>query len=149
MKIVTLRKPMIIVSSILLLCLFCHSCCAFPTIPTTESHRGPIDDESLSFLQVGKTTKEDVLLRLGNPTYCLKDEESFDYCWEILYGGWWFGSPAGGKLEGPVSSKHCLSLEFDKQGILTKREVTGNTYLLHKYDYPPRPPNCRDENLQR
>jgi outer membrane protein assembly factor BamE (lipoprotein component of BamABCDE complex) len=146
MKIVILRKKMIIVSSILLLPLFCL-CCAFPVIPTTVSHRGPVDDESLSFLQVGKTTKEDVLLKLGNPTYCFEDEESFDYCWEILRGGWFIGGGYTGEF-GSIGEKRCLSLEFDKQGILTKYsvekrvivkgdKVEGGTYL---YEMKP---NCR------
>ena len=138
MEIAFLRKPVIIVSSILILSLFCHSC--FPVIPTTVSYRGPIDDEALSFLQIGITTKEDVLLKLGNPTSCSRNDSLFGYRWKILYGIWFFAAGGGG-VGGPIARKHSVSLEFDEHGILKKYEVKSSTDLGPMGDHPEW--NCR------
>jgi outer membrane protein assembly factor BamE (lipoprotein component of BamABCDE complex) len=123
MKIALIKKPMMIVSSILILSLLCHSCCAVPTIPTTDTLRGPIDDETLSFIQVGKTTKEDVLLKLGNPSTCSEDEKSFKYCWVIVHGIWFL---LGGG--GIIGKTHWLSVQFDENGIVEKYECHRSSY---------------------
>ncbi|MGO9136265.1 MAG: hypothetical protein ACLP9S_08380 [Syntrophales bacterium] len=143
MKRVILRKQMIIVSSIFMLSFFCYSCCCLLPAPPSINvkSRGPIDDETLSFIQVGMTTKEDVLLKLGNPTFCSKNDDSLEYCWPRFYGGLMYSIhfPYGGH-SGNVSGvtgmgkTHCISVEFDDHCILKKYEVKTNVELQTEID---------------
>jgi hypothetical protein len=130
MKRAILRKQMIIVSSIFMLSFFCYSCCCvFPAPPLTNIFsRGPIDDETLSFIQVGITTKEDVLLKLGNPTFCSKNDDSLEYCWPRFYGGLILASKDTAGTLG-IGKTDCVSVEFDEHGILKKYEVKRNVEL--------------------
>jgi outer membrane protein assembly factor BamE (lipoprotein component of BamABCDE complex) len=131
MKIALIKKPMIIISSILVLSLSCQSC--FPFIPTTTTRRGPVDDEALSFLRVGTTTKEDILLEFGNPTNCYDNEKTFRYCWTIAYGMCIF-------LPIPISKSYCFLVEFDEQGILKKYEGGKGSFFMPEYAVMP---DCR------
>ncbi len=57
---------------------FCVSCLLIPTAP--HDFRGKrIDKASMEFLEIGKTTKEEVLLRLGGPDASEAFERWFRY----------------------------------------------------------------------
>jgi hypothetical protein len=152
MKRVILRKQMIIVGSIFMLSFFCYSCstcCLLPASPSTNiMSRGPIDDETLSFIQVGVTTKEDVLLKLGNPTFCSKNDDSLEYCWPRFYGGLMIiltDSKNGATLG--IGKKHCVSVEFDEHGILKKYEVKRNLELQAE-NFTGKPIQCFSKDKQ-
>ena len=139
---------MIIVSSIFILSFFCYSCCGvFPVPPSTNFYsRGPIDEETLSFVQMGIITKEDVLLKLGNPTFCSNNDDSLEYCWPKFYGGLLWGvqiTRQAGVIG--IGKAHCVSLEFDEHGILKKYEVKRNLELQSEHDWQKKPLQCSDK----
>jgi len=53
------------------------------------SHRKPIGEESLGFLEVGSTKREEVLLTLGIPEYTYHHERTFVYQWDTASGVWY------------------------------------------------------------
>ena len=50
--------------------------------------RGEIDESDIAFLEEGKTTREDVLLRFGEPDVVLRDQRILAYHWEVSKGIW-------------------------------------------------------------
>ena len=71
--------------------LVCAGCSRGFAIPIPEhaadySHRKPIGEESLGFLEVGSTKREEVLLTLGLPEYTYDHERTFVYQWDTASG---------------------------------------------------------------
>ncbi len=101
--------------------LVCAGCGPGPFIPIPEhaadySHRKPIGEESLGFLEVGSTKREEVLLTLGIPEYTYGHERTFVYQWDTA-------SRAGGKKS--LSYKtYELFIVFDDIGIVKGFEIT-------------------------
>lgn len=122
MKTSIIKNLMFIVTSIIIFSLLCHSCVYVPHIPTTASHRGPIDDNTIASLKAGVTTREDVLLRFGCPTLCSEDEKLFKYCWRIARGALIIAFFTYFDVK-PIMSIDCLSVEFDEQGIIKKHQM--------------------------
>jgi len=65
--------------------LLCAGCIIIPIpIPhpsANYANRAPIEEESLGFLKVGSTKKEEVVLNLGPPNYTRDNERDFIYQW--------------------------------------------------------------------
>ncbi len=64
--------------------LVCAGCIALP-VPehaADYSDRAPIGEESLEFLEVGSTKREEVVLNLGRPNYTRDNERAFVYEWD-------------------------------------------------------------------
>lgn len=94
-----------------------------PLAGHTGRYKG-IDEETVKFIQIGSTTREDVLLRLGAPDQA--SEEGFEYGTEkFSWGLLWIvfipnpagapGTPGGGFLWGKVRP---LIIEFDENSIV-------------------------------
>ena len=78
-----------------------------------------ITDKTIESLEPGKTTRADVLLKLGEPGERLEDDRIFVYHWEQVAG---FGI-------GPTSltNNHYLSLEFGPDKRLKRvKEFSGD-----------------------
>ena len=77
------------------------------------------DEKTLASIKEGVTSKEDILMMLGEPDRVLDNERIFLYWWQEDYGffGWAF---SGG---GPVRSTHWLYYEFDENNIIMKYEI--------------------------
>lgn len=102
-------------------------------IPTPEhgliEGRGKINKSDITFLTVGKTTKEDVLLRFGEPDMVLQDQRILIYHWKVIHGYWIVAGPCPGCGDlGPISKDYSVMLEFDEQGRLKRFERSGSIW---------------------
>ncbi len=114
----------------------CSSCVIIP-IPTpgrvASYSRGRLTNGSLAFLEEGRTTQEEVLLKLGEPDRAWREERLFVYDWEPEPFWVVAGAPGGGGGAAPVHLRvHFLLLEFDGTGLL-KRRQPGDFSVLSKY----------------
>ncbi len=73
----------------------------------------------LDFLQDGKTTKEEVFLRLAEPSSTYEDGRIFTYRLNEDEGGY---TIKGAKSKG-WSGKYSLVLSFDERGILRRHSL--------------------------
>lgn len=112
--------------------------CVILPIPTPEhgllSGRGEITKADVAPLEVGKTTREEVLLRFGEPEATLDDQQVFIYHWQIVRGYvfWALGIPAccqagaaGAADVTPIAKDYLVLLEFDEHGQLKRFERTS------------------------
>ena len=99
----------------LMLFLIC-GCLAFPT----PEHGGPyISEDAFKSLEVGKTRRADVLLRIGNPEERIQRDRFFVYAWERVAGYLVVGAHySGGAME--ITRRHYLCLEFADDGLLKR-----------------------------
>ncbi len=96
-------------------------CLVWP-FPTGDllSGRGRILPEYASPLEPGQTTREDVLLRLGEPDVVLDGGSVFIYQWTEVRGFVAFGGH-GTAVAIPIPGHRDLRLEFDAQGRLIRK----------------------------
>lgn len=104
----------------------CAGCVIIP-IPTpghvVGPTRGRIEQETLESIRAGVTTREEVLLRLGEPDVVMRSERLFGYHWVTVWG-YLFVLHQGGAVAGPVGfNRHLALIEFDEQGIVKRLEV--------------------------
>ncbi len=85
---------------------------AIPEHAAEHSRRKPIEGESLGFLEVGSTKREEVLLTLGIPEYTYDHERTFVYQWEKAAGSIVHGKKALGH------ERRELFIVFDDIGIV-------------------------------
>jgi len=110
----------------------CLGCVVIP-VPTKEhtptgfNTRGEIDAAAVAFIQVGSTSKEEVLLKLGEPDGVWKDERYFLYRWTSVRGGyliWIAADPnAGNSGIGGATlerERYDLLIEFDNRGVVRR-----------------------------
>ena len=113
----------------LLACVVLAAATSCVVIPTPEhgllAGRGKIDESDIAFLQVGKTTRQEVLLRFGEPDAVLNDQSILTYHWQVSHGYWMLagGYTAAG---GPVPKNYLLMLEFDEEDRLKRFERSGS-----------------------
>lgn len=96
-----------------------------PTNRLAEHSRRDITPEAMDALVVGQTSREEVLLNLGEPDYWSVDSHQYRYHWErikwdilwIIAGGY---SAEGGDI--PVNKNHNLVLNFDAAGIISAKD---------------------------
>jgi outer membrane protein assembly factor BamE (lipoprotein component of BamABCDE complex) len=79
--------------------------CFMPTPP--HGGFGVITNDSIEFIEPAKTTRADVLLRLGNPNH-RSDEQFFVYRWSRVHGFVSVGFAGGGDIQ----KEHFLAIEF-------------------------------------
>lgn len=101
--------------------------CAPPVLQVAGAKDTP---DFLAFLQDGRTTREEAILRLGTPNARLEGERILTYAYATSpHGGIWSrrGRDRGGKGEGvpwdyrgPV---HSLVLVFGADGVLTRHSL--------------------------
>lgn len=82
------------------------------------------DEQSLDVLR-GAATREEVLLRLGEPDWAASRDRVFVYTWQSEWGTVLYASPYGGPagVEPVRGRKHFLVLEFDEAGLLQRAET--------------------------
>jgi outer membrane protein assembly factor BamE (lipoprotein component of BamABCDE complex) len=86
---------------------------------TGEAKRTEIAEETLKFIKVESTTKQDVLLRLGEPLKVWRGEANFLYA-DFTKDG----IPLGPGIGVPVSQNlYLLLIEFDDNNRVKKFEV--------------------------
>ncbi len=84
--------------------------------PTRGSRLGP-DQESIEWLRTAPT-REQVLLRLGEPDWATEEQRFFAYTWRASWG--FILSGSSGELTG---FRHFLFVEFDGDGKVRRIET--------------------------
>jgi outer membrane protein assembly factor BamE (lipoprotein component of BamABCDE complex) len=109
-------------------------------VPTPEhgliEGRGLIDRAAQETVQPGVTTREEVLLRFGEPDATLRQQEVFVYYWSRVQGYFAYAVAAGytgAAGGGPIGRVHLFLIEFDKAGRVRRCEETGP----HLMQLPP------------
>lgn len=113
--------------------LVCSGCVIMP-IPTPEYSTGHtrenIDEKGFAQIQSQLTTKEEVLLTLGEPDIISRDEKIFVYWQETYQGMVVMASFGGGGGELPILSHVYLFLiEFDERDIVKRTDFKRRTRL--------------------
>jgi outer membrane protein assembly factor BamE (lipoprotein component of BamABCDE complex) len=118
------------ISLVCLACVLICGCCGVLPIPTAKhtpkryGTRGEIERRALLFVKAGSTTREDVLLNLGEPDLAWGDETYFAYRW-ITVNGYvvaWMGDghTADGESFPIGKARHDLVIEFDEDGRVAR-----------------------------
>jgi len=89
--------------------------------------RGNINEETTAQFQIGVTTKEDVILLLGEPDYSSEDGRRLGYSWGRVKAWLFVGGPGAGAA-GEISREYFLSLVFDEEGRLADTDVLGEWF---------------------
>ncbi len=120
-----------------LACIFLVWLVGCVVIPTPEhgllEGRGKIDESDIAFLTVSKTTREDVLLRFGEPDLVLHEQRILIYHWKVSHGYWFAGGGYGAAGGGPIPMDYLFMLEFDGEGRLKRSEIDSS--IVHEKDY--------------
>jgi outer membrane protein assembly factor BamE (lipoprotein component of BamABCDE complex) len=109
-----------VVGLAVLLLLFA-GCIYIPEHAREHSQREPIEEESLQFMKVGSTTREEVLLNLGDPELFSGDSE-FKYRWETE-SAFMGVDIAGGSGRYDFYYFYELVIEFDDNGLVKSFEI--------------------------
>jgi hypothetical protein len=75
-----------------------------------------------SRLQAGVSTKEDVLLLLGEPDYCSEDGQTIGYSWTKV-GFLLIVGTQGGGGETEIGKNYVLEIAFDASNRVTRTEL--------------------------
>jgi hypothetical protein len=96
---------------------------------STHLSRAELQEKYLPFLQVGKTTKEEVLLNLGTPSGQFQNERILTYRLTVLGGKQLKVLPRESIYGDPnvaiwsILTKYNLIVVFDEKDVLTKYNV--------------------------
>lgn len=116
---------MLISGCIVFVTLFCIQGCIY--VPTKEHDYGPqlIRDSDVAAIVPLKTSREEILLKFGDPTGREEDDRYFIYTWERIHGYYvthpmviLFGIPP----VMPKEKKHLFAVEFTSDNVV-KRSV--------------------------
>lgn len=103
---------------------------------TYMNSRTGLNDEDLAFVVEKITTREELLLHLGEPDAVLNNESILVYSWSKVVGGIvLLIPPATGGVE--MLNNHYLIFEFDSDGTLQrfkKGVVAGGLFTLSSGD---------------
>jgi hypothetical protein len=97
-------------------------------VPAEFGTRGPIEKQSLAFLDIGRTTRKDVLLHLGEPDAVVRawesgSEESFLYSWKSV-GGYWTVFAMDYAASGYITTRsHALRITFNEAALLVDWKI--------------------------
>jgi outer membrane protein assembly factor BamE (lipoprotein component of BamABCDE complex) len=121
------------VAKLLCISFICAGCIILP-IPTKEHYcntsecnkmlsRRHIPEDRLDFINVGKTTKEEILLKIGEPDWSSNEDNTFEYHWSMVKGYVViiivffvpYGGASGTANAIPWVKKHYFLIQFDDQ----------------------------------
>ena len=92
-------------------------------IPTPDHGGGPelkIGKENTEFIQLQKTTFEDIVLEFGPPSFYIPENRVLAYSWREKEGYVLGVHPMGVPIAGSIPSPHLFLIEVD-DGYLVKR----------------------------
>jgi hypothetical protein len=121
----------------LLACLILVSAPGCVIIPLPEHGllygRGKIEEADIAFLKIGETSREDVVLRFGQPDVILFDQRILAYSWAVSVG-YWAVAGGGNAAVGAFPKHYLLMLEFNDEGRLRRAEMASSWLRqnLHK-----------------
>lgn len=94
-----------------------------------DPSRANLNEETASKIIPGKTTREEVLKMLGPPDEILSNGDQFTYMRKYEMALLSPGGLGSGKPSGPAN-RYVLKVDFDKQGIVSRRDFTA-PYEFH------------------
>lgn len=100
-------------------------CIVIPVDFSARGSRQNVDESTAAGFQPGVTTREEVLLQLGEPDVVSGDQRSLGYAWSRIKFVWVVGSYGGGAA-GNVAKRSFLRLDFDESGRFICAEITGD-----------------------
>ena len=102
--------------------LFLPACIIIPTPQHYVGGRFDIDYVTIDSVKPGTTSKEDVLLRLGEPDLVVKNERVLGYRWQKAQAYLFAGGPGAG-AGAPIMTTYLLLLEFNEKDVLLRAEL--------------------------
>lgn len=116
-------------------------CLVLPVPESMQFYGGRriISEEDLVYLERGKVTRADVLLKFGEPDVVSPDERKFAYKWHMAKAVWLIFAAngySGGMLGGDIPEMHLIILEFDDAGVLGDFSV--DEFYLSSMEYKMR-----------
>ena len=111
----------------LILILFSTACIVIPTPEHRIGGRVPCDDEKTTFMVKDTTSKEEVLLKLGEPDLVLNRERIFVYRWEMV-AAYFFVGGYYAATGGPIQRPHFLIIEFNYKNVVSRHEVRASVF---------------------
>jgi hypothetical protein len=88
--------------------------------------RGKIDAAERNSISTGATSREDVLLRFGEPDAVIDDERIFVYYWVVSIGKFMIGGGYGPATVDEIPKYYLFTLEFDEKGRLKRAGVESD-----------------------
>jgi outer membrane protein assembly factor BamE (lipoprotein component of BamABCDE complex) len=107
--------------------------------------KGAVDVETLDAFRAGRTTRADVLLRLGEPAERRGNDRVFVYGWSVACGWIVVGFGPGGQV-GQIDRPKYAAIRFDEDGVATDVLLaedwwfTSATTVLDEWAGPDAPP---------
>ncbi|MCI0748640.1 MAG: hypothetical protein L0Y58_24795 [Verrucomicrobia subdivision 3 bacterium] len=123
-------------SAVLASCLV--SGCVIVPVPVnhhTAASRTNVQTDDILWLVPGQTTREEVLLRLGEPDAVTEDDLSMSYRWEKIRLGLFaavFAGYGGGSGYSEYARDYTLDLHFDPCGKFERGEVKKSKLTLKR-----------------
>jgi outer membrane protein assembly factor BamE (lipoprotein component of BamABCDE complex) len=99
---------------IILLVSMLNFSCSYKTI----KHGTEITDEQTATIQDGKTTKQDIIMKFGEPTRTMDNENIFFYTWTRGSKGSIMGFGSGSAYS------TTLAVAFDETGVVKNHNIT-------------------------
>jgi len=104
-------------------------CILIPTPPHKSDSlptRQNLSPKAAAEIQVGVTSREQVLLRFGEPDATFDQQRRFAYLWADVVA-WWFASGGYQGDAGEIGQGCVLEIDFDPRGIVIRRAVRTPT----------------------
>ncbi len=100
-------------------------CIVIPTPPhksDTFPTRQNLSRKTAEQIQVGVTSREQVLLLFGEPDAAFDQQRRFVYLWADVTA-WWFAGAGYSGAGGEMSEGSTLEIDFDPRSIVSRRAV--------------------------
>ena len=113
-------------SSIIACASLCASCIVVPVNYTEYGNRKNLSKETIDKIVVGVTTKEDVLMDLGEPDFISMDETCLAYSWskvKLL----WLAAAGYNATGGTVARDYKLTITFDERNVVVDKQFTARS----------------------
>jgi hypothetical protein len=96
--------------------------CIIPTDYHAPGSRQNVDPKTPANFAVGVTTKEEVLLKLGEPDFASEDGQRLGYAWTQVKALWFagYGYSGGG---GAIEKNYLLEIAFDEKDTVSTARV--------------------------
>lgn len=107
--------------------------CGCLIVPTPEhglaSGKGAVEPDTLHQFHVGKSTRADVLLRLGEPSERRGNDRVFVYAWEVVRAWWFVGGAGGVGVAGAIPKQKYAAIRFDGAGVVDDVRFVDPSWL--------------------
>ncbi|MHC1729053.1 MAG: hypothetical protein AB9866_24160 [Syntrophobacteraceae bacterium] len=124
------RRLTFLIGWCVLLSIACSGCLV--KTPGPGAARSNLNAETASKIIPEKTTREEVLLILGQPDEVSANGKQFTYRRKYEVALTFPGGPGAGKQSNPAT-RYLLRLDFDEKGIVSRR------YFTAPYEYQDKP----------